>query len=568
MKRTLSFLLLLSMAMQILYANTDIQVEKNMYGYPLKSVNLKELRYSLLEKNYEKLNTIIETYQNEFLSDFHNEFKILDAMTAFEAPDQVTKNLLDEWVAKFPDFFQPYLARGCYYYNMGWESRGHKWANETEKEQFARMENYFSLAVADLNVALAIAPKLLVAYRFLIGISTANGERAQIAPLYEKAMEITPYSFYIHTSVMNALLPRWGGSYKSMDKFADEAQKHADVNPILRLLKGFTPADKANIEMQSRNYENAIKLYLAVLKEYKFWKFEYELANCFSATNKFVDALAYIDKAIESSPQTVIDYISLRIMILISRSKFDEATPDLNFINEVLPGTSAVRNITSRYYKQRGTNEYVKKNYAEAIAFFREAITQHVEDELLFRQIADIQLKLDDRQGAMDSFNEILKLNPKDFTSYYQIGDILYKMGKYDQALAPYGKALELYPKVKDIMFKAAYCRYRLEMYEEAAAGFSEIIKLYPESAESFFYWADSLLGLNRPEEALSVLNSALKDPRTSTDYIRFELGKAFLGLNDLESARKEYEYLSGKKAEQYAKDLEILIRQYEEEKN
>jgi tetratricopeptide (TPR) repeat protein len=552
MKRFLLSITLLFLTMSGLYANSDNPDKKNTFGYPIKTVELTELRHLLLDKNFERLNDIIETFQKEFLSDFHNEYKILDAMTAFEAPNEAVKALLDEWVTRFPDLFQPYLARGCYNYNMGWESRGHKSADETQKEQFTRMEKYFSLSVTDLNKALDIHPKLLVVYRFLIGINTTIGTDEQMASLLEKAMEITPYSLYIRTSVMNALLPRWGGSYKLMDQFANETQKYSDVNPILKLLKGFSSADKANMEMQNGKYENAIKLYQAVLSKYDFWKWRYELANCYLSSYKYSEALEAINQAIDSDPQSTMDYFSLRIRILTSMIKFDEAASDLRLINDILPGTTEVKNVTYQYYEKRGSYEYGKSNYKEAITLYRKAIDQHVDDANVYELIGDAQLKLKEPEAAIVSFNEAVKLSPY-YTYSYKIGEKAFQTDKS-----------YISPNVKDLMYKIAFIHYTLEQYEEAAVSFRETIKLYPTITKwAFYYCAESLLSLGKPEEALSVLKTALESD-TTTDYIHFELGKVYLALKNAESVEQEYEYLVGAKSDKYAKDLDTLVQQNE----
>lgn len=101
------------------------------------------------------------------------------------------------------------------------------------------MEKFFRLAEENINKGVNLRPKLLEAYSIRIDIARGRGDEAEADRLAQAALELMPESFWLRSSYMMTLLPRWGGSYSAMKGFAEESEKLSSVNPRMKLLRGF-----------------------------------------------------------------------------------------------------------------------------------------------------------------------------------------------------------------------------------------------------------------------------------------------------------------------------------------
>ena len=96
--------------------------------YP-NSLALREL---LVNKDYEKLNDEITTYQKRYEENIINEIAFDLAFGAFNVPNPTYEALFEEWIKQSPTSFVPYLARAYYLKAMadrapGTVRRGYQW---------------------------------------------------------------------------------------------------------------------------------------------------------------------------------------------------------------------------------------------------------------------------------------------------------------------------------------------------------------------------------------------------------------------------------------------------------
>ena len=121
------------------------------------------LRSLLRAKRYADLTRHFEDFQAAFESNPRNEYWPTDAADAFSTADPELLPQLDAWVMASPDSFAPHLARGAYWVDAGYARRGARWASETHQSNFEAMEDAHQRAMANLEKALEICPKLVAA---------------------------------------------------------------------------------------------------------------------------------------------------------------------------------------------------------------------------------------------------------------------------------------------------------------------------------------------------------------------------------------------------------------------
>ena len=259
-------------------------------------------------RRFQELTSELEQRQAAFQQDIRLEAAVTDSFDLLVLRRPGVEPILDEWVRQSPKSWVPFVARGFYFYGQGWETRGTKFANQTTDARFASMARYFERASLDLESALQLNPRLVVAYQELIGMAKAGGKTGDGSRQYlQRALDICPACFEVRRQYMVEFEPRWGGSYEEMQEFAAKSQ-HAD-NPQLRSLFGSSYWDNGNIAQNAKRFPEAIQLYTKALSFGEYWAFYYGRGGAAVRAKRYKEALPDLNRAIELRPTKGDPYI-------------------------------------------------------------------------------------------------------------------------------------------------------------------------------------------------------------------------------------------------------------------
>lgn len=261
---------------------------------------LRELRKS---QQFTALNERLTTIQSEFEADPVYEIRVMEAFNLFTDTDPALQSVFDAWVAATPEHFAPYLARGKYYAAIGWKKRGNKYARNTSTEQFAGMRSYFDRALDDLDAALQRNPDLLPAYQAMIGIKKAHGSKRALNAVIDRAQQRFPATYQIYKTILKAKLPRWGGSYREMTRYAHLANEHVGRNTQMPFLYGKPYMDLAWYANRKKKYPEAIRHYNQALSYGEYANLLELRGKVYERMGEQDKALADYDRALELSPR-------------------------------------------------------------------------------------------------------------------------------------------------------------------------------------------------------------------------------------------------------------------------
>lgn len=126
-----------------------------------------------------------------------------------------------------------YLA--AYENQTAWDARGQGFADTVPDEAWEIFYEFGRRAEAHMIKAFESAPEIPDAADFLIGVANSYGGQATHAPdhWFEKVTDIWPEHRDAHYKMLDALTPRWGGSYEEMFEFVEASTR--DVAPESRL---------------------------------------------------------------------------------------------------------------------------------------------------------------------------------------------------------------------------------------------------------------------------------------------------------------------------------------------
>lgn len=272
--------------------------------------DLLHLRRMLRTRQVLELTRVLESRQAALEQDFRQEAASVDAYAALASEFHLSESQFNDWVRLAPGSWVPYLVRGAYYDWQGWRARGGDWARDTSPEQFENMERFFRAATQDLKAALAINPKLVIAYCVLIKMTKAeNGNEARARHYLDQALAICPACFEIRWIYQFGLRPRWGGSYPQMRAAADEARQSVQLNPLLSALAGAPDWDAGIEAREAEQYGEAVQFYTRAISYGDYWNYYEARGLALRHLRRYDEALLDLDRAIALRPTVGVPYI-------------------------------------------------------------------------------------------------------------------------------------------------------------------------------------------------------------------------------------------------------------------
>lgn len=224
----------------------------------------------LAGKDFDSLDGDLGKLDAAFQRDATYEILYEDVIFSFEVCDApvapTTGDDLNSWVQARPSDPWAHVVRAIYYFGLGCRARGSKYADGVTQAQWAEMERYHKLSLSDLDLALQQNSKLMPAYVVLLDIYRLEGRSDDEAKTYRVAHSMVPQSYLIVAGYMDALEPRWSGSYQAMEEFGRQLSKEATVNPRFWSIQGSAEADRGDIAYSNGDYREAFKHYDAALK--------------------------------------------------------------------------------------------------------------------------------------------------------------------------------------------------------------------------------------------------------------------------------------------------------------
>lgn len=405
------------------------------------------IRDMLVNKDFEKLNTLLEDFQKAYEQDVANEDNMLDAYDrGFFFKESGYETLLDEWVKNFPDHYQPYLARASYYYRMGWDARGGKFSSETSDNQIENMKDYFAKAKEDIKNVLDKKQDNIIPYYFLINIYKALGDGISVKAILQKALEKCPSSFRIRSTYLLAIAPRWGGTYEEMERFIAESQQYISKNQRIGLLQGYIDYEMGFMQRTSKNYGEALELLDKAIEFGSLDLFYDERARIYNKLDRNDEALADINAAIDMRPQYSELYYR-RASAKGIKNMLQEAFNDIEIAERLNPNNEDIIKLKiwlADKYHTRARESVNQKDFNSASSDLETAIELDPSNIDYYRLMDWILAKQSNWEAIIIFWNKYLNLNPNDDMAYLERGGAYFHKGDLAAAVADAKRAADL----------------------------------------------------------------------------------------------------------------------------
>ena len=126
----------------------------------------------------------------------------------------------------------------------------------------------------------------------------------------------------------------------------------------------------------------------------------------------------------------------------INKGLKDEQSYQLNFqkLKQGKPSSPA------EIYYNRGNARYKLGDKQGAIQDYNQAIKINPNEAKAYYGRGNVRSDLGDKQGAIQDYNQAIKINPKDAEAYYNRGFVRSKLGDKQGAIDDYNQAIKINP--------------------------------------------------------------------------------------------------------------------------
>lgn len=131
-----------------------------------------------------------------------------------------------------------------------------------------------------------------------------------------------------------------------------------------------------------------------------------------------------------------------------------------------------------------------------------------------------------DSQGAMEHFDEVLKLNPKFVNVHFNRGEILYRSGAFAEAIENYSRAIELNANDSGFYTARGHSKLATGDHEGALDDYRKAVSLSPEAPDILTEFADTCQSLAKWKEAAVAYKRAIE---LDDNYLRAHQNAAWM---------------------------------------
>ena len=157
-----------------------------------------------------------------------------------------------------------------------------------------------------------------------------------------------------------------------------------------------------------------------------------------------------------------------------------------------------------------GMSYYGLGDYAQAILYLRREAAHDSQNLTLLLTLAHSCLFAREYQCVLDTFHKIVALNAESAEADMLVGEALDEMKDPVGAQREFRAAIAANPKEPNVHFGLGYLLWTKGQHAEAAEQFQVELDNNPKHTQAMLYLADSDLQMNKPDQALPLLEKVI----------------------------------------------------------
>ncbi len=284
-------------------------------------------------------------------------------------------------------------------------------------------------------------------------------------------------------------------------------EKELSSNPGDRLLY----LKRGELELLLEDYDDAIKDASYVLKSNPSNYAAYELlAATYQRMEQWDKAVNCLKKMIGLQP----DKSMVKYNLAVLYKNTGKVEPSLNLLNDLIeksPGETGFILSRASLYLLKGEKQAAKADYDRAVSDDPDDYTCYHERGLFFRNSGSPDLGKNDLEKAIAVLGEEIRKNPQDAPLILNRAEIMEQAGNTQGALNEYENYLKVWPQSHSVLKKKALISYSMKQWQQAVVAYTAIIKNFPGDAEALCTRGLAYQQSGNMQRALSDLDSAIR---------------------------------------------------------
>ncbi len=218
-------------------ASVDSEGHPLWLDRPYGFLTLQSLVTSLFwNKQFDDLDRLFADWNNPAERTADGQWKLVafsEAMDVlFWQPNDrdAVHEIVRDWRARNPRSAAAAIAEARYWSDYGWSARGDGPASSVAPEGWRLLSERLENAQKVLTDSKPYASESPLWGRVQIEVGLGlNWSKAELLRVFQESAARQPYFYSLYTEMVNALLPKWGGSWELVDDFIRAAVKNTEA---------------------------------------------------------------------------------------------------------------------------------------------------------------------------------------------------------------------------------------------------------------------------------------------------------------------------------------------------
>ncbi|MBP5327317.1 MAG: tetratricopeptide repeat protein [Bacteroidales bacterium] len=243
-----------------------------------------------------------------------------------------------------------------------------------------------------------------------------------------------------------------------------------------------------------------------------------------------------LEKSVQYSEKLFPDSTEIklrRVHLLHLQERYDEALSILKQLEQLEPDDTDVLYALGMVYSALDQPR-------KAIQYYHKATVDGFELGIVYSNIADEYVKMDQRAEARNYYRKALRINPNDEHSIYQLANCYEADGLVEQWIKYFQRFIEDNPYSKTGWFCLGEAFVAEELYERAIDAYQYAIAIDAEYYYAYTQMASCQMALNKPDEAVAAMHEACNHTEDKAT-VYFQIGEIFRSQNNVQTAATYY---------------------------
>jgi tetratricopeptide (TPR) repeat protein len=250
----------------------------------------------------------------------------------------------------------------------------------------------------------------------------------------------------------------------------------------------------------------------------------------------------------------------LKATFLLDKGDVNQALSELQAVVTVRPD-----NFVARFHLGRA--HMAQKHYEQASQQFQKAIELRPDYLPPRLALAQVALARGDNEGALKTTDDVLKINPNSGAAKILQAAALMRLNRFDESRKAMAAVLATNPKQPDTLLEMGVLNLMEKKYSEAVDYFKRGYEADPANSRGLLGEAEGYLLMNRPDQALAVIQTEINrfpnrnDLKRDLADLQFRTGQIDTAIQAYQSLLPAYKDNPAQSGDLHARIAEAYIR-------